>query len=260
MAPLRASGGLRREVLLRAKAQAIAFAAGANATHGLRRTTSDKRRAVTKLLSDLRMADRTDRAIAELAGVDHKTVASVWSGLQRSGEIPQNDERIGTDGRVVKVDPTANQADLPENEEEVNSEEALDAFDLTVPEEFELAFKATEGFEAGVRLLEGIEDDAIGFGYSQLQMSALAQQLRIAADRIEAVAAERPSDVPDDEQIQKLTIHLNRYIKSVRSECHVEAPPARKEDGTWCCGVKIGRRKKTLQFSDDQQQWLSDSA
>ena len=56
---------------------AILFACGANATHGLRRTTEDKRRAVILLLRDLEWSGWTDREIAGRAHVSHPFVAKL---------------------------------------------------------------------------------------------------------------------------------------------------------------------------------------
>jgi ParB-like chromosome segregation protein Spo0J len=44
--------------------------------------------------------DRTNRMIAKLLGVDHKTVASVRAEAERLGEIPQHPTRTGRDGRT----------------------------------------------------------------------------------------------------------------------------------------------------------------
>jgi hypothetical protein len=65
---------------------AILHGIGANATHGLRRSQADKRRAVERLLTDPEWATWSDRKIAQLAKVDHKTVGKIRREL--SGEIP----------------------------------------------------------------------------------------------------------------------------------------------------------------------------
>jgi ParB-like nuclease domain len=65
---------------------AILYGAGANATHGLRRTQADKRRAIERLLKDPEWARWSDRKIAEHAKVDHKTVAVIRRQL--AGEFP----------------------------------------------------------------------------------------------------------------------------------------------------------------------------
>lgn len=65
---------------------AILYGIGANASHGLRRSQADKRCAVERLVKDPEWARFSDRKIATIAKVDHKTVAAVRREL--SGEIP----------------------------------------------------------------------------------------------------------------------------------------------------------------------------
>lgn len=56
---------------------AILFASGANAAHGLRRTNADKRRAVLILLEDAEWSQWSDRKIARHCGVTHPFVAKL---------------------------------------------------------------------------------------------------------------------------------------------------------------------------------------
>jgi hypothetical protein len=56
---------------------AVLFAAGANAWHGLRRSNEDKQNAVLMLLRDAEWRKWSDREIGKRAAVDHKTVARV---------------------------------------------------------------------------------------------------------------------------------------------------------------------------------------
>ena len=65
---------------------AILHGIGSNASHGLRRTQADKQRAVERLLKDPEWARWSDRKIAEVARVDHKTVGTIRRDL--SGEFP----------------------------------------------------------------------------------------------------------------------------------------------------------------------------
>ncbi len=67
--------------------QAILHGIGSNASHGLRRTQADKRRAVERLLRDEEWSKWSDRQIAKVAKVDHKTVAAVRRDLL-GGEFP----------------------------------------------------------------------------------------------------------------------------------------------------------------------------
>ena len=66
---------------------AILAAAAANATHGLRRTNADKRRAVLTLLRDPEWVKWSDRKIGAGRSVDHKTVAAIRARAT-SGEFP----------------------------------------------------------------------------------------------------------------------------------------------------------------------------
>ena len=66
---------------------AILYGIGANASHGLRRTQADKRRAIERLLKDPEWSQMSDRKLAAIAKVDHKTVGNVRRELT-AGEIP----------------------------------------------------------------------------------------------------------------------------------------------------------------------------
>jgi len=70
--------GTRRDALL--------YSVGANASHGLRRSNADKRRAVETLLADPEWATWSDRRIAEATGTTHPFVGKVRREL--AGEEP----------------------------------------------------------------------------------------------------------------------------------------------------------------------------
>ena len=61
--------------------QAVLFSVGANASHGLRRTNEDKRRAVLTLLNDPEWAAWSDREIARQCGVGNKFVGDVRKSI-----------------------------------------------------------------------------------------------------------------------------------------------------------------------------------
>lgn len=63
------------------KRDAVLFSVGANATHGLRRSNADKRRAVEVLLKDEEWGRWPVRKIADVCGVSHNFVADVRSDL-----------------------------------------------------------------------------------------------------------------------------------------------------------------------------------
>ena len=82
---------------------AILFAAGANASHGLRRSQADKRRSVETLLRDPEWSRWSDREIGKACTLDHKTVGKVRREL--TGEIP-------TDRKVTYRDRHGNESEM----------------------------------------------------------------------------------------------------------------------------------------------------
>lgn len=63
---------------------AVLFSVGANHGHGLQRTTSDKRKAVSTLLMDAEWATWADREIARRCGVGHQMVGELRASLRPS--------------------------------------------------------------------------------------------------------------------------------------------------------------------------------
>jgi DNA modification methylase len=84
---------------------AILYSAGVNATHGLRRTNEDKRRAVTRLLSDPEWSQWSDREIGRRCAVTHPFVSAIRSEL--SGNGYQIDARRVTRGGTEYTMQTA---------------------------------------------------------------------------------------------------------------------------------------------------------
>lgn len=72
---------------------AVLASVGANATHGLRRTNDDKRRAVQTLLRDEEWQQWSDREIARRCHVSHPTVAAIRAEMVSTGKITSTDER-----------------------------------------------------------------------------------------------------------------------------------------------------------------------
>ena len=82
---------------------AVLHAAGANASHGLRRTNADKRRAVETLLRDDEWRQWSNYEIAKRCAVSEKTVRNIRGEMDLTTEIPQSDYRIGADGRTINT-------------------------------------------------------------------------------------------------------------------------------------------------------------
>ena len=84
------------QVIPGSQRDAILYSIGANATHGLRRTNADKRRAVERLLRDDEWAKWSDREIARRCSVAHPFVGKVRSEL--SGNVTRYERKVVRDG------------------------------------------------------------------------------------------------------------------------------------------------------------------
>lgn len=89
------------EVHLGTVRDAILYSVGANASHGLRRTNEDKRRAVRTLLNDETWAKWSDREIAKRCAVDGKTVAALRPSP--SAEAPQIERTANRGGTTFTI-------------------------------------------------------------------------------------------------------------------------------------------------------------
>jgi hypothetical protein len=91
------------EVRQGSQRDAILFSVSANASHGLRRTNADKRRAVELLILDPEWARWSSREIAKAAAVDDKFVGKIRGKLSATADGPQLAARKGADGKVRKA-------------------------------------------------------------------------------------------------------------------------------------------------------------
>ena len=73
------------EVHAGGRREALLYAAGANASHGLRRTQEDKRRAILALLHDPEWRLGSDREIAKRTATSDKTVAKLRREISGEG-------------------------------------------------------------------------------------------------------------------------------------------------------------------------------
>jgi ParB-like chromosome segregation protein Spo0J len=79
-------------------ADALDFVAGVNLFHGLPLSRAERRRAVEIKLKFHH--DWSDRRLAEELGVSRELVAKTRRSLIEGGQIPQNAERVGADGKT----------------------------------------------------------------------------------------------------------------------------------------------------------------
>ncbi len=79
------------------KSDGLPVRAGANRSHGLRRTNADKERAVKTALQE--RPHFSDRAIAGHCGVSPSFVGKCRSEAENEGQLSTVDSRTGKDGR-----------------------------------------------------------------------------------------------------------------------------------------------------------------
>ena len=77
----------------------------ANWSHGLRRTSADKRKCVAAALADAEIVKQSDRAIAEMCGVTNHLVAEVRAqvGENPTCDTRQDSPRVGKDGKKYRT-------------------------------------------------------------------------------------------------------------------------------------------------------------
>ena len=165
---------------------AVLFSVGANATHGLRRSNADKRRAVEVLLRDEQWRTWSDREIARVCGVGHPLVADARRQLEDSSSpTPEPDIRRGADGVERNVpkraprepsppsdpapldfgdDPTEDdfeepaREDAPEEEDEAPASGARASADPAPPARRHGADQAMSAVDVAVACLRGLTE------------------------------------------------------------------------------------------------------
>jgi ParB-like nuclease domain len=138
-------GGTKRDALL--------FSAGCNGTHGLRRSSEDKRKAVSMVLADPEWVNKSNVCIAEQCRVSDQLVATVRATLSNSRNTTER--RRGRDNRTYK-------ARKPRKAKKADAAEAKPDAPETVEEEMQRTSAGIESFCRKVAALVEAEmpDDA----------------------------------------------------------------------------------------------------
>ncbi|MGR3279370.1 ParB N-terminal domain-containing protein [Acaryochloris marina NIES-2412] len=91
------------EVRSGSRRDSILFAAGANTTHGLHRTNTDKRLVVKRLLVDPEWSQWSDNAIAQKCGVGRTLVGKSRQQMLLTCRGDKSKSRRGSDGRIINI-------------------------------------------------------------------------------------------------------------------------------------------------------------
>lgn len=106
------------DVRIGTQRQAILFSLSANASHGLRRTNEDKRKAVMTLLNDSEWNKWTQSKIAEICGVSREFVSRISSSLNISCDRSQDAIREVERNGITYEQNTANIGKSKQSESE----------------------------------------------------------------------------------------------------------------------------------------------
>ncbi|MFI6046641.1 ParB/RepB/Spo0J family partition protein [Nocardia sp. NPDC051321] len=98
-AKLKGDNVIRAQFFDGTEEEAFVLAVQANIAHGLPLSILDRKAASLRIMRMYPLW--SDRKVAEVAGLDHKTVGAVRR--QSSGEVPQTRHRLGRDGRMRRV-------------------------------------------------------------------------------------------------------------------------------------------------------------
>lgn len=124
--------GILSDVRPGTQRDAVLYAAGANATHGLRRTNADKRRAVERLLHDFEWSLWSDNAVAKKCGVSHSFVGKMRNELGLKDSNSPSRLRIGMDKRVIDTSKIGSKS-LPEPKDKTKRQRAKKQVSQTAP-------------------------------------------------------------------------------------------------------------------------------
>lgn len=193
--------------------EAVLFSVGANATHGLRRTNDDKRRAVKTMLDDSEWSGWSDRDIAKQCGVSQPFVSAMRK--------PAPPEKVITVITPTPVDNFAKKQEIPNDSPSVDAEKAGPP-DAPVFEENEdenaIVILAQENEELRARLAVGV---MVGTDEEKLEaadtIADLRQQVKTLSAENAALRASRDHYQSEASQLRK-QIKLNeKDLKKARA-------------------------------------------
>lgn len=120
----------------------------ANQSHGLRRSTADKERAIRSALQHKKAQGLSDVVVAKHLGVSDKTVAKYRERMESTSEIPRLDTRIGADGkeRPASISKKASDSVAAANAARSGIEQPPKLRTLTLDETMALIWRTVKGY------------------------------------------------------------------------------------------------------------------
>jgi hypothetical protein len=211
---------LPAEVSAGTQADAVLYAAGANSSHGLRRSNADKRRAVEMVLTHPAAAEWSDRKIADHCGVSVPFV----SALRRPEVAQKQQERNANTAakRVLDESPTKPKGCKPITPEP----QAVESSEETAPGADELAeahHTITELAQENERLQDRLYVEAMDA--SEEEKTQAAETIRSLRSRVVTLEAEvaalkvsRDTFMREANEAKKSAIYWRKRAEKVGAE------------------------------------------
>jgi hypothetical protein len=150
---------------------AVLHSVGANASHGLRRTNADKRKAVQTMLADAEWAEWSDRAIAHACAVTHPFV----SGLRRPKD--KAPVTVTTDAQTIQQERD-NASSLPASvPPSITAQQAPGAVTVTTPGQPGEVVTVTTDDDTGPNAAELLDEMERDLRAAQAQVATLEAAL-----------------------------------------------------------------------------------
>lgn len=177
---------------------AILHSLGANATHGLRRSQSDKRKAVMTMLEDFEWSDWSDREIARRCNVSVQLVQAVKHELKGGQRVSANNmNKKEAKAKKLKEQP------VEEVEEEQPEDEALKEL---IEENVRLSDRVA------VAAMQGTDDEK---KLAEETISDLREKVRVLEIELASVKISRDTFQTENAQMKKQIQMLNKKIKAL---------------------------------------------
>ncbi len=193
-----------------ARRDAVLYAAGANAEHGLRRTNEDKRRAVQMLLDDAECAKWSDRQIAKHCGVTQPFVSGIRKPkvitvitpppAPKAGKVESDSTQPAPKVATVTTPPPATKAAAVSPEPATPGASAAHD-DVDPIKEWERTQRELEKAEAVIQAMQSDDTKA-----------ELAKQIRIR----QGIEVRLSDEMEKNKQLQKLADGYGKWFAELR--------------------------------------------
>jgi len=186
---------------------AILYSFSANHSHGLRRTSADKRKAVTAMLNDIEWQDWADREIAK-----HCCVSSMLVGnIRKETGATKKDTKYNKGGEQKTMKPKAEPL-KPEqfDQAEVDAEIQKAATDSLQKENEDLKDQLTVAMAASTDDLEKEKAESI--------IKDLRSQIRMLEVELKAMTNSRDQFQSENIQLMKQVAMLQKKLKKIEDK------------------------------------------